>query len=314
MRRKGITLVELLVVIAIVALSAGGIFFAYRSLVKETIRQSLFAKHEQDVEVLLTSLTKDLQGIGFGIPVDRLNIGTPNCDKLDAFADSDSVVGIAFNCLSESKSDELYFLNLATRSFRNSGCWWIRDSRGNVTTEGRRWTLENCPPTPPTGENLLCLDMASKASTGCNSPNTLIFTMGDRNGIEEFAVRYYLSNTNLPKECAPGTFNLLKQVYGDAVGQPIASCIAVFRVRYFNGRSYTTSIDDINDLRAIRLCLLMQVGGKMDTPMDPPNSFEQCGDITINPEWRWYRWRLVEEDIPLRNIIFRERYSEDDDY
>jgi len=144
--------------------------------------------------------------------------------------------------------------------------------------------------------------MASKAVANCNSPNTLIFTMGDRTSINDFAVRYYLSNTNLPKECAPGTFNLLKQVYGDAVGQPIASCIAVFRVRYFDGQGYTTNIDDINNLRAIRLCLLMQVGGKMDTPMDPPNGFEQCGDITINPEWRWYRWKLVEEDIPLRNI------------
>jgi type IV pilus assembly protein PilW len=300
MRRKGITLVELLVVIAIVALSAGGIFFAYRSLVRETIRQSLFAKHEQDVEVLLASLRKDLQGIGFGIPVDRLSIGTPNCDGLDDFADSDSVVSIAFNC--SSGGDELYFLNLATRSFRNSGCWWIRDWHGNVTTEGRRWTLENCPNSLPTGENLLCLDMASKnAVADCDSPNTLIFTMGDRASINDFVVRYYLSNTNLPKECAPGTFNLLKQVYGDAFGQPIASCIAVFRVRYYDGQNYNTTIDDINNLRAIRLCLLMQVGGKMDTPMEPPNSFEQCGDIAINPEWRWYRWRLVEEDIPLRN-------------
>jgi len=309
MRRKGITLVELLVVIAIVALSAGGIFFAYRSLVRETIRQSLFAKNEQDVEVLLTSLRKDLEGIGFGVPVDRLNLGTPACDGLTAFAGSNSVVGIALNCSSGSENDEpgsgndeLYFLNLATRSFRNSGCWWVRDGSGNVATQGRRWTLENCPSTPPTGEKLLCLDMASKATTNCNSPNTLIFTMGDRTSIRDFAVRYYLSNTNLPRECAPGTFNLLKQVYGDAVGQPIASCIAVFRVRYFDGQSYTTNIDDINNLRSIRLCLLMQVGGRMDTPMDPPNSFEQCGDITINPEWRWYRWKLVEEDIPLRNI------------
>jgi type IV pilus assembly protein PilW len=306
MRRKGITLVELLVVIAIVALSAGGIFFAYRSLVRETIRQSLFAKNEQDVEVLLASLRKDLQGIGFGIPVDRFNLNATDCDGLDTFADSDYVVSIAFDC--PSGGDELYFLNLATRSFRNSGCWWVRDGSGNVTTEGRRWTFENCPNSPPTGENLLCLDMASKTVADCNSPNTLIFTMGDRSGIEEFAVRYYLSSANLPKECAPGTFNLLKQVYGDAVEQPIASCIAVFRVRYFDGQSYTANISDINNLRAIRLCLLMQVGGKMDTPMDPPNSFEQCGDIATNPEWRWYRWRLVEEDIPLRNIIFRERY------
>ena len=304
MRRKGITLVELLVVIAIVALSAGGIFFAYRSLVRETIRQSLFAKNEQDVEVLLTSLRKDFQGIGFGVPVDRLNVGTPACNGLTAFAGSNSVVGIV-NCSSES--DELYFLNLATRSFRNSGCWWVVDGAGNVGTEGRRWTLEDCPNNPPTGERFLCLDMASKrgidvATTNCNSRNTLIFPMGDRTSINDFAVRYYLSNTNLPRECAPGTFNLLKQVNGDAVAQPIASCVAVFRVRYFDGQGYNTTIGDINNLRAVRLCLLMQVGGRMDTSMNPPNGFEQCGLITTNPEWRWYRWKLVEEDIPLRNI------------
>jgi type IV pilus assembly protein PilW len=301
MRRKGITLVELLVVIAIVALSAGGIFFVYRSLVRETIRQSLFAKNEQDVEVLLTSLRRDIQGIGFGVPVDRLKVGTPACGNLATFVGSNSVVGIFSDCPFGSGNDELYFLNLATRSFRNSGCWWLRDGSGNVATEGRRWTFENCPNEPPTGENLLCLDMASKAIANCNSGNVLIFTMGDRNLINDFAVRYYLSNATLPRECAPGTFNLLKQVNGDAVEQPIASCVAVFRVRYFDGQGYNTTIGDINNLRAIRLCLLMQVGGRMDTQMDPPNRFEQCGDIVINNEWRWYRWKLVEEDIPLRN-------------
>jgi len=192
-------------------------------------------------------------------------------------------------------------LNLATRSFRNSGCWWAIDGSGNVATQGRRWTFEDCPDSPPTGDNLLCLDIASKATKNCNLPNTLIFTMGDRNRIEDFAVRYFLNNTNL-RECAPGTFDLLKQVNGDAVAQPIASCVAVFRVRYFDGQGYNTTISDINNLRAVRLCLLMQVGGRMDTQMDPPNGFEQCGNITINPEWRWYRWKLVEEDIPLRNI------------
>jgi type IV pilus assembly protein PilW len=300
MRRKGITLVELLVVMVIVALSAGGIFFAYRSLVKETIRQSLFAKNEQDVEVLLTSLRKDINGMGFGVSADRLNLGTPACNGLTAFSGSNSVVGLALNC--PSGGDELYFLNLATRSLRNSGCWWVRDGSGTVATEGRRWTLEDCPNSPPAGENLICLDMASKAIANCNSPNTLIFTMGDRTSINDFAVRYFLSNTNLPKECAPGTFNLLKQVYGDAAPQPIASCVAVFRVRYFDGQSYDATIGDINNLRAVRLCLLMQVGGRMDTQMDPPDRFEQCGNIVINNEWRWYRWKLVEEDIPLRNI------------
>jgi type IV pilus assembly protein PilW len=247
----------------------------------------------------LTSLRKDLQGIGFGVPANRLNVDTPACDGLDDFVRSNSVVGIAFDC--SPGGDELYFLNLATRSFRNSSCWWVVDGAGNVATEGQRWTLENCPNNPPTGERLLCLDMASKATTNCNLPNTLIFTMGNRTLINDFAVRYFLNNTNLPRECAPGTFNLLKQVNGDAVPQPIASCVAVFRVRYFDGQNFDINIGDINNLRAIRLCLLIQVGGRMDTEMNPPNGFEQCGNITINDEWRLYRWKLVEEDIPLRN-------------
>jgi type IV pilus assembly protein PilW len=234
--------------------------------------------------------------------VDRLNVGTLDCNSPNRFTDfasSNSVVGLALNC--PSGGDELYFLNLATRSSRNSGCWWVRDGSGSITFKGKRWTLEDCPNEPPTGERLLCLDMASKAIANCNSGNVLIFTMGNRTSIGDFAVRYYLSNTNLPRECAPGTFNLLKQVNGDAVEQPVASCVAVFRVRYFDGQGYNTTIGDINNLRAIRLCLLMQVGGRMDTQMDPPNGFEQCGGIVINNEWRWYRWKLVEEDIPLRN-------------
>jgi len=113
---------------------------------------------------------------------------------------------LALNC--PSGGDELYFLNLATRSFRNSGCWWVRDGSGNVATEGRRWTLEDCPnnlpDNPPAGENLLCLDMASKAIANCNSGNVLIFTMGDRKLNQRLCSQILSKQRKLTEGMCPG--------------------------------------------------------------------------------------------------------------
>ena len=297
--RKGITLIEVLVVIAITSILAGGIFFAYRTIVQQAITQSLVAKNEQDIEVLLYSLKKDIASIGFGVPASSLRFwASPNCNSLSTFAGSNSTVGIA-QCLNRN---ELYFLSLSVREFEDSGCWWIVDNTGGNLTVSLRWTLENCPPNPPS--HRICLDMANKNLVDCNRsipPNTLVFPTKGRQ-LTDFAVRYYLTNTNLPRDCAQGTFNLNRELYGD-VPQPVASCIAVFRVRYFDGNNYTeTPPSSLGKLVALRICMLVQVGGRTGVLMDPPNTFERCGSISVRPEWREYRWKLIEEDIPLNNI------------
>ncbi|WP_448587814.1 PilW family protein [Thermocrinis sp.] len=302
--RKGMTLIELLIVVLITLILAGGIFYAYRTIVQQAITQSLVAKNEQDVETLLYQIRKDIATAGFGVPSNMLrawaNSSSSSCGAISAFANSNSTIGLATNC---PISDELYFLSLATREFRNSGCWWIVDNAGNVRLQSRRWTLEDCPADPPDNQ-IICLDPATKAHIDpCNPsrPNTLIFAT-NRNPLNSFAVRYHLSDENLPRECAPGTFNLRKEISEDAP-QPVASCVAVFRVRYYNGIQYAPNPPpNINNLVAVRVCMMIQVGGRTDTSIAPPNSFRECGTIASRLEWREYRWRLVEEDIPLNNI------------
>ncbi|WP_448584508.1 type II secretion system protein [Thermocrinis sp.] len=297
--RKGITLIELLVVIAITSILAGGIFFAYRNIVQQAITQSLVAKNEQDVEVLLHSLRKDIASIGFGVPASSLRFwASPSCNNLNAFASSNSTIG-RVSC---ADNDELYFLSLSVRQFGDSGCWWIVDSTRNIRTLSSKWTLENCPNTPP-GQRI-CLDMSNKNSVDCTETipiNTLVFPT-DGQPLANFSVRYYLDNTNIPGECAPGTFNLNRWINGD-VPQPVASCIATFRVRYFDGSNYSENPPaDLRSLVALRICMLVQVGGRTGVLIDPPNTFERCGSISVNPQWREYRWKIIEEDIPLHNI------------
>ena len=301
--RKGITLIEVLVVIAITSILAGGIFFAYRTIVQQAITQSLVAKNERDIEVLLYSLRKDIASIGFGVPASSLRFwASPNCNSLSTFAGSNSAVGRVQCYVNGSYEDELYFLSLSVREFRDSGCWWVVDNTGGNLTVSLRWTLENCPPNPPS--HRICLDMTNKNLVDCNEsipPNTLVFPTNGRQ-LKDFAVRYYLTDTNLPRECAPGTFNLNRELYGD-VPQPVASCVAVFRVRYFNGSNYTDDPpSNFGNLVALRICMLVQVGGRTGVLMDPPNTFERCGNISVESEWREYRWKLIEEDIPLNNI------------
>ncbi|WP_333785370.1 type II secretion system protein [Thermocrinis sp.] len=298
--RRGMTLIELLVVIAITLILAGGIFYAYRTIVQQAITQSLVAKNEQDVETLLYQIRKDIATTGFGVPSNMLRFWpNPACGNLAGFASSNSTIG-RVSC---GNSDEFYFVSLATREFTFSGCWWIVDNVGNINRQSRRWTFEECPSIPNTNSSL-CLDLVTKSLlTACDPsrPNTIIFET-DGYSLDRFAVRYYLRGTNLPKECAPNTFNLMKEISGD-IPQPVASCIAVFRVRYYDGVQYSENPPaDFRNLVAIRLCMLIQVGGRTGALIDPPNTFERCGSIATQPAWREYRWRLIEEDIPLYNL------------
>ncbi|MDW8295178.1 MAG: prepilin-type cleavage/methylation domain-containing protein, partial [Aquificaceae bacterium] len=109
--------------------------------------------------------------------------------------------------------------------------------------------------------------------------------------------------TNLPRECAPQTFNLIKHTRND-VAQPVTSCVGAFRVRYFDGANYREDITNLGNLRAIRLCLLVQMGGRTGVGMEVPPFSTNCGGSFTLPtqDWRWYRWKVVEEDLLLENL------------
>ncbi|WP_353684267.1 type II secretion system protein [Thermodesulfovibrio sp. 3907-1M] len=305
--KRGYSVVEILIVIAIMGILAGGILSAYRFIAKENVTRHLVAKQEQDVSVLINQLLKDVDSAGFGVDIDNL------CSETTI------------------SSGSLQFPSLASREERWSGCWAVLNS-GNLTIQSKNFMGQDCQfPSAwytvldPVTKKSLC-----PANTGylCNDLNNMsgiafyATTENDYTYPQSFMVTYALNQENLPKECARGTYNLVKTIgtsrySGYQANQPVISCVFPngFKVRagIQSGGSITyqdsLSNSDIqnHNLKLFRICLILQVGSAQDTPSTQPQFSSDCGGgPTIDNTWwnntgRWYRWKVVEQDIPLRN-------------
>ena len=238
--------------------------------------------------------------------------------------------------------NELYFFSLAVRSSSNSGCWGYIDNDGCLNIQSLTFLGSPCDPSALTGTNVVVLspttkgllsDVSCNTDTACPSDvrcsyslGALVFFKGSNNYISDFATHYFLrSDTNQPAYCAPGTYTLYKRVYPDPA-QPVISCVAAFRVRYIYSvppqpprSTYTYEyIDSISSsvcspfnncnnsrfIKGIRLCLIVQVGSKGSAERGIPSFSTDCGGalFSANSSWRWYRWNVIELDIPIRNI------------
>ncbi|WP_297210805.1 MULTISPECIES: type II secretion system protein [Thermodesulfovibrio] len=309
MNNRGFSIIEILVVIAILSILAGGIFSAFQFMARENAQRHFVAKQEQDAAVLTSQLTKDIETAGFGVDRDNLqNISVGNT---------------------------LTFISLASREESRSGCWaMVRPDR---TMDIRSTTYRglNCDLNPknfwyvildpvskrnrcPSSSDFLC--QCGVDDTRCDEEyiNTLAFFATERNNLvfpNDFRVTYFLNNANLPRECAPGTFNLMKSV-GQDNAQPMISCVQSFLVRAYvgneNNPQLDNSIGDLSNFRnMIRLCMIIQVGGRQTSSTNLPQFSNECGGgPNIDNNWwnntgRWYRWKVIEQDIVLRNYQAR---------
>jgi len=305
--KKGYSIVEILIVIAIMAILAGGILSAYRFIAKENVQRHLVAKQESDVSVLINQLLKDIESAGFGIDVDTLTDYTT------------------------LTAGTLQFPSLASREEKWSGCWAVLNN-DSLTIKSKNFMGQDCE--FPSGWYIV-LDSLSKKNL---CPATLDYLCNDLTGMsglvfyatteddykypQSFMVKYNLSSTNLPKECAQGTYNVVKTLgtsgySGYQANQPIISCVFPdgFKVRAgiqsgstINYQDTVSSSDIQNgNLKLFRICLIMQIGARQDTPSTQPQWSADCGGgPTIDSTWwnntgRWYRWKVIEQDIALRN-------------
>ncbi|MCX7760592.1 MAG: prepilin-type N-terminal cleavage/methylation domain-containing protein [Hydrogenothermaceae bacterium] len=306
--KKGFTIIELLVVMAISMILAGAMYSFYTTIVSENLTRSITAKKQQDIYIYLNQFIKDLSTIGFGVDIDKLKISGGNTCPLD------SINNPFLTRCSDGSNDKLYFISLASRSESNSGCWGFVGNDGNIKMSDigvSNFLSKQCTPVK---DNYLFLSI-SKANKGIflydpaspdtTKANSYVFYIGNKTYPDDFIVQYYTDTNNLPSECASGTYNLERKV-GNDVASPIVSCVLNFQVRYvdLNG-NISTSITDINNLNAIKICMILQVGGRQRTQETPPNysSNSGCGSFNFsNYDWRYYRWAVVEQTIPLLNI------------
>ncbi len=303
--KKGYSVVEILIVIAIMGILAGGILSAYRFIAKENVTRHLIAKQEQDVAVLINQLLKDVESAGFGVDIDTISDNTA------------------------ISSGSLKFPSLSSREEKWSGCWAVLNS-GNLTIQSKNFLGQDCqfpnawyvvidPVTKknlcPANLNYLCNDLRGMSGLAFYATQN-----DDYKYPQSFMVTYTLKQTNLPKECARGTYNLIKTIGtpgqpGYQANQPVISCVFPngFKVRagIQSGGSViyqdSLSSSEIKNLKLFRICLILQVGASQDTPSVQPQFSSDCGggpsiDITWwNNTGRWYRWKVVEQNIPLRN-------------
>jgi type IV pilus assembly protein PilW len=314
MKNKGYTIIEILIVIAIMAILAGGIFSAYRFIARENAWRHHVAKTEMDSEILINQIIKDIESAGFGIDSSNLtrtslttqSIGGNNFSRLQ-------VPGLSF------------------RAERWSGCWAeLKD--GKITNRSKNYMGVACQfPNdwyivlePYTKKNL-CPQATSYLCNDLSGLSGLAFYATNNNSYnypQAFMMSYGVSGTNLPKECASGTYNLTKTLgtegfQGYQADQPVISCLfpGGFRVRagIESGStinySNTITASDIQNkrLKLFRVCLITQIGYRQDTATTPPQFSGECGGgPSINNTWwkdigRWYRWKVMEINIPLKN-------------
>lgn len=339
-RDRGLTLIELLVAFILLTLISVMIYRGYISVIRETSRIYYVAKDEKEVRTFIYQLIKDIKSAGFG--VGKSEIDNTGNGVLSSCQFPTTNVPVLSKCTDANNNDQLYILSLSSRNIRESGCWGFVDSEGclrvaYVTKIGERVNLSqnllsrDCSSDirrtgrflflskerrilgggVESGSNVCVQSAECDSGIKCSYKNSVFVYFGDNDFTypDDFQVRYYLSPNNIPVECAPNTYNLVRQLRG-GVGQPILSCVATFKVYYgesddFGSMLYSASIGSIDNLKSVVLCMVVQLGRhKAGKPTESVTFSNKCGGFTVsfNDERRFYRWKVVEEEVPLRNI------------
>ncbi|WP_299229727.1 prepilin-type N-terminal cleavage/methylation domain-containing protein [Sulfurihydrogenibium sp.] len=326
MKNKGYTIFELLVVIALSLIVGAAFYTFYNTVIKENISKSTIAKQEQDAFILANQVVKDLSTIGFGVDSDRLKINDGTACDLDP----NNNPFLTF-CYEQKQYAYLAYLSLAGPEGQYAGCWGFIDRTGTLNTYyivndnkdnvnkpfylSYSYLNKQCPPYAGNYIRLNTLKELKETFTyDPNNPdpskrNSYAFYVGNNRYPDDFKVIFSLDNKNLPKECAPGKIFNLQKTIGTS-SSPVISCVLDFQVKYVGtDGSIDDKIKDINKLSAIKLCMIVQVGRKQSVPDNPPNYSQAGGCVQYNyyndanyNEWRYYRWAVIEQVIPLMNI------------
>jgi type IV pilus assembly protein PilW len=297
-RGSGYTLMEILILIALIGIFSAG-FFSFFSGMLRTERQARFTiKTEADVSALRTFLKKELQSIGFGISADYLKT-TPG--------------GCSASAVISGNNTTLCYLSLASRQTRWAGCWWMIDSSGTVFTNATSRFGGNCPVPSPAGKTCLFLnyDRSIRGIANCNQtiPSTVSFYL-DGSYPSDFLVQLFWSNssTNTPdKSCHPDLQRSTLQLETKDNNQPVISCVYDFRIQYIDksGNPLTMLPSSLQDLAGIRVCLIVQAGGRGTIRYQESLTYsERCGGDTIPlpGDYQFYPFKVIEEEVSLPNL------------
>lgn len=281
--RKGMTIFELLVVMIIMAILSAGVIKAIQQALEKTQPYITFTKQQQDVESIVSFLLMDYSSAGFGVAANNLQNAVNTVGTLNPIQNS--------SC----------FQTVNGNVTINSYCWATVDNNSNISVNSLNATMQNCP-TDRNSYTGSCFDFQRNPISNCNNCKNCVLFAG-----QVSTVCYNLSATD-DRRCAPGTY-ILRRKWGNGTAQPIVDCVRSFGIRYIvkgqNGIQYQDQAPtDISNLLGIRMCMILQTGGRQSISQSEPQFSQNCGGVVIQNvnEGGYYRWQVIEKDIPLKNI------------
>ncbi len=304
LKQSGYTLMEILFVITILGVLSALIVSTYYNFAKESRTQRISIQQSREIANLQNYLRKIIGSIGFGIRADYLKEAQNlNCNNSQSFISQNASIGLASNCTTEgTKYDELYFRSLYADGDKLAGCWWVVIQRERVSMAvdklGQDCVLPSNASCTVLGSNKEFMNIMQ-----CNDPNpcggeTLCYLFYGPDQPNKSAFRLYLSaygsdsgDSAQKRKCAPGAAKLMLQQY-DGTSQPFFDCVGGMKFQIEK-----TS----HKIQGLWVCLLVQESGKMSTPIEVPIE-SACGNFEVREAWSFYRWRIIEEYIPLKNL------------
>ncbi|WP_457642419.1 pilus assembly FimT family protein [Persephonella sp.] len=309
---KGYSIIEVLITLLIVSLILSAAYFTYISIFKSVKGESETVELQMERIVGLELLRLDLEHTGYGIGkpltiADEYRI----LEKIDMTP----VPGLMIRSTLNNTNNATIGWVLCNNNEGNDPIKMELEA-GNenlvfVDNEGfivGSVTDGLCPT-----NGILIGFPYDPASTGCNGTCTEIL--------------YYLSNTNLPKHCHSGTYNLLRKVNNAAGGNPLLSCVADFRFTVDLDTDDNNIVDlrdqpldntiSANDLRLqlkrINVYLLIQEGGfNPDYRFKNYQSDSKGNYIAVDgqklylpdsSDFIYYRWKVVKISVKPMSII-----------
>jgi len=307
-RASGYTIMEILILIALIGIFSAA-FISFFSGILRSERQARFTiKTEADVSALRTFLKKELQSIGFGISADYLKTNPGNCSA---------------SAVISGNNTKLCYLSLASRQTKWAGCWWMIDSSGIVFTNATSRFGGLCPALNDREiRDHMCLFLDNnrlRKENGifrCNDTSqartSVVFYLdrGNPSYPSDFLVKLFWSNssTNTPdKSCHPYLQRSTLQLETNDNNQPVISCVLDFRIKYIDksGNPLNTLSPSLQDLAGIRVCLIVQAGGRGTIRYQESLTYsERCGGetITLSGDYQFYPFKVIEEEVSLPNL------------
>ena len=306
--RSGVTLVELIITLAIFSVMIAAAYSVFNGIIRHVTIERKDTKTELDIISTVWPLMKEIQSAGFG-------------------------TAPAGSCSPSLRLDgnALIIHSTAAGDNKNAGKWSALDNDCSIhgIANGETVSIIKAGDRGYTGTGSITGNKVSPCNPEYHGNNTCIAFWVPSASLEcyetRYALRSYTSGTR-PVICQQGTQKVSRSVStiaGSTNYQPILDCVfgkdaqgdPGMNVRFgcidtegsLNWRKDTNC--GASDLRFVRIGMLVQ--GSTKTDIRGPAAitfFRDLGapltvTIDLSDEQRYFRWKKIEETIPLRNLV-----------